>query len=309
MTSFAYFSGIPKGLDKLWIIGDNYVASTYQQYFIRKDSYMKGQFEVSAFFNNALAQNRDVLGRIKNAITTAFNQQNSIPKIITIILESDLANSLPRGECDQTTYLIYSKIVKNLATHVERSIEAMKEKLPGKCVREGYPHVLWIQPVLHDGFKVHEEYRRKTFIQALDEVIPRFQGMSTLELKQAWEASNPRLLIDRPQVFTSEGNALLWEAIDRTVKYCDAKFFKSLDYIKCPSCYERIDVKMQQQRQRERRSEQSATATGTAHSREDYQQESSRVHHQRFNYSRRPPYFQPHRYQWRRGNNRGFYRR
>ena len=47
------FSGDVKGPDKLWIIGDDFIANTFKQYF--RDSadnahYCKGNFEITSFF-------------------------------------------------------------------------------------------------------------------------------------------------------------------------------------------------------------------------------------------------------------------
>ena len=259
LTKFSFFIiiGTPKGYDKVWLIGDDFVAQTYQQYFVRmetKDSYIKQNFEVSAFFNNALAFNRSSIGRLQNALAAAINQQNILPKLVVYILENDVINCLPKEECEETTLLIYKKVFRSMATFTERAFATLHESLPAKCMREGYPHILWIQPIIHDDLKLHDEFRRKTFKQAMTEVVPEFTGMSTLELKQIWdESDSTQLLPNKPRLLSAKGNCTVWRAIDRTVKYCDTTIFKSLEFIRCPTCFDRIGVKMMQRQQREKK--------------------------------------------------------
>ena len=94
---YTHFSGEVKGLNYLWVIGDEFVRNSYEDFFGRKsapESYARQNFEVRAFFAPVNAATRSVLARIKNAIIYALNEQPQLPMLITIIIDDDVIKNV-----------------------------------------------------------------------------------------------------------------------------------------------------------------------------------------------------------------------
>ena len=240
-----YIPGAARGIDKLWIIGDDFVSRNLQQYYLDTkpdSSYVRNNFEVSGFYNNSFALNRSVSSRIQNAVVTAFNQQNLLPKIIVIILEDNLINNITKEESIEVTNLVYTRVIKNLAVKIRRLIAEFKEKLPPKANRASWPKVIWITPVTHDDMRKSEKKRRRMFTEAMRQEIECQDNMVALDLKQIWDPADSTLYQGTTRRFTADGLKKYWIAVDRTIKFGETKYFRMKEVIKCPYCAERIDV-------------------------------------------------------------------
>ena len=150
-------------------------------------SYVRNNFEVSGFYNNSLSLNRSVSSRVQQAVATAFNQQNLLPKLIVVILEDDFINNITREESEEVTKLVYTRLIKNLATKIKRMIAEFKEKLPPKANRASWPKVIWITPVIHTQMRKSEQKRRRIFGNAMLQEIECQDNMVALHLKQSVE--------------------------------------------------------------------------------------------------------------------------
>ena len=109
-------------------------------------------------------------------------------------------------------------------TEHERGIATYKENLSAKSTHPDYPHILWIQSPYHDNFSTNQE--RFKFNRCLEEAVKFHSHVSTLPLKKVWDAKNGNLYIKDCQRFATDGYLDYWEAVDRTVHYCDSIMLK-----------------------------------------------------------------------------------
>ena len=86
-----------KGLRKLWMLGDNFIAETYKKFFKKasNDFFMKEQFEVMPFCSSKFSdRNTNMLSRILNSLITALNSKSQLPDYLLVILDNDLIKYL-----------------------------------------------------------------------------------------------------------------------------------------------------------------------------------------------------------------------
>ena len=112
------------------------------------------------------------------------------------------------------------KILNYVMTEHDHSIATFKEFLPAKAVCSHYPHILWIQAPLHNGFKNND--LRRMFNACLDDVIRLHTNTHTLMLKRVWDPKNHNLFILESGCFMAEGMRDYWEAVDHTACYFDS---------------------------------------------------------------------------------------
>ena len=85
---------------------------------------------------------------------------------------------------------------------------------------------MWIKAPYHVNFANNSE--RDKFNNSLDRMVKFNTGVKSLELKKVWNYSDTNLYIKESRRFTSAGYMAYWEAIDRTVKYCDTILAKKV---------------------------------------------------------------------------------
>ena len=233
-SNFHLLTGSAKGIDKLWIIGDDFVAASYVRIasnFLRQgNSYIKDNFEISAFFHNAGAQNKSVMGRMRNALTTAFNTQTTLPKMIAVISEKDIMNQIRISKSDQDNNIdmenIYARMTKYMVNQIERTIATFKEHLPTKANRDNWPQVIWLGATYHSNYQ-DDNLDRKMFNQALEKEVKQHPHMNFLEFRQSWDRNDRSLCIPLSHKLSADGQKAYWAAFDRTIKYADMIHFKS----------------------------------------------------------------------------------
>ena len=171
------------------------------------------------------------MGRITNALITAFNRQNTLPKIIAMVVEDDFIRQIKLTSDDKemkvSSRYIINRLSKYLVHQVERTIEVFKENLPPKACRENWPHIAWIFPTQSVNYKNN---KWRAYLQdAIEEEIKHHKWMSAFELRQLWSRDNPILVSSQSNTITSDGYLTYWKAFDRTMKYCDTLRFKSVE--------------------------------------------------------------------------------
>ena len=179
-----------------------------------------------------MSENPSIVGRISNLLTQAAEMKICsrllpLPKLIVVVLDDAIVNVLSEKNC--STHRIskpISKLLNHIMTEYSRAIAFLKEFLPAKSVREGYPHLLWIQAPLHDNFAKTNNDLRYKFNQCLEEAVHFHSNMSTLELKRVWNPKDATLYLKDSQHFTADGYRTYWEAVNCTVRYCDSVLLK-----------------------------------------------------------------------------------
>ena len=218
----------------MWFFTDEF-GKSFEKFFqirLQDDGYAKRNFDVTGFTSGAFKDNPSVICRFANllntAVTTAIGKRiYPLPKIIVIVPDEDILNSLKEREAGLSKG--FSRLVKFIMTEYERNIASFKENLQNKSKKEGYPHFLWISAPLHDKFINNAE--RIKFNIAVEDVAKIHSNVTSLELKKIW---NPKdgSLVEHGKL-TNNGLKSYWEAVDKTVRYCDSvilkkKFLKKL---------------------------------------------------------------------------------
>ena len=226
--------------DRCWILGDEFGCHSFEQYFQGRrstdyNSCIKVHFDVSGYFNNNFSDNPSVISRMSNLVANAhskrFDNNNRIwplPKIVVIVPENALFagfNNDLKGVMKQ-----FARILNFIMTEHERNLASFKEHLPAQCLKDRYPHILWIQPPQHDNFP--DSKLRFKFNKALEDCIKLHSHVSMLILKKVWNPQNEGLFLESCNRFSADGYTVYWEAIDRTVRYLDSIMLEKLDKAK-----------------------------------------------------------------------------
>ena len=186
------------------------------------DGYVKSHFDVSSWSNNSYSDNPSVIGRMANLLKSATTTHVGkrllpLPKIIVVVPDADILDTL-KGAPREGQSKALGMLVKFIMTEHERGISSFKESLPAKAKKEGYPHILWILAPKHNNFENNDE--RERFNRTVEDMAKYHCNISALELKKIWDP-NDKSLFENGR-FTSQGFRSYWEAVDRTVRYCDA---------------------------------------------------------------------------------------
>ena len=234
IKSFCVPSGIARGVDRLWIIGDKFAAKTYQQYFrdmgktpvqvnVIENFYSIENFEVSGFFN-ATCHNSSAIGRVINSLVAAFNKYVELPKIIAVVLDDDVIKNNPIvNHKKMLVREFYTRLIKYMCNMTRRMIKSIKEKLPKKALKnEDWPYVMWIVPPEHTNFENNR--LRQIFGNVMEQEVRCFDKMYALRLKQVWHKDDPALVSTDTHEFLPEGHRQYWQAVDRSIRFADFKF-------------------------------------------------------------------------------------
>ena len=106
-------------------------------------------FEVHEFSSRSYSSlNKSCIGRITNELIVALNENNTLPKLIVVIVDNDFLRDMK-----DPIYYNIKRISSWLITQFERNIAAYKDYLPIRLKKTHIPHVLWIQPPEHKDFE------------------------------------------------------------------------------------------------------------------------------------------------------------
>ena len=218
--------------DRLWFFMDEFGNKSFEKYARNMDGYVRSHFDSTGFSNNNFSENPSTIGRLGNllkvaAATTVGKKYWPLPKIIVVVPDDDIIKCFTDTDASGLTKAM-SRMINYIMTEFERGVISFKESLPAKCKKESYPYFLWIQSPFHDGFSNNTE--RFKFNKALEDITKSHSNVSALELKKIWDPRNSALVKDNR--FTAEGFKQYWEAVDRTIRYCDSIILKKKTYRK-----------------------------------------------------------------------------
>ena len=129
----------------------------------------------------------------------------------------------------------------------EKLIQVQKEHLPPKAQRVSQPHIMWIKTPFHNCFSEANNDARSRFNTCLCHTCKYNDNVSVLQLKQVWQPTDSSLYVKHAERFTNEGIRTYWDAMDRTVKFCDTTIMKRIfkteykpshTHIKCHNIYQ-----------------------------------------------------------------------
>ena len=184
---------------------------------------------MSGFFNNFTSDNPSVVARLAGALNVRMSCQFNgkllpLPKLVIIVPDDNLIKILSKGENTPGYAKPQNRIINYIMTQHQRSIATFRETLPAKCVRSGYPHILWIQAPIQCNFR--NNALRHKFNKCLEDCVKIHPDVSTLALKCVWDKDDMTLFVEESQRFTANRFKTYWEAVDQTVCYLDSVVLK-----------------------------------------------------------------------------------
>ena len=156
-----------------------------------------------------------------------------LPKLIVFVLDDDLIRLFTKelkSEAEEADIHLsgfskpMTRVLNHIMTHLERSIASFKENLPAKCLQAGFPQILWIHPPSHVLFSNNS--LRYKFGKCLEELAKIHDNTFSLMLKKVWDPNDKNLYMADRKRYTVAGFRSYWEAVDKTIRYCDAVLLK-----------------------------------------------------------------------------------
>ena len=185
--------------------------------------YAPNTFELTTICRGNDSRNPSTISRLVNCLTRTLNNTLKLPKWIFFIPESDILDSL-----QHTGYGVsgeYGRLINWLMCQVNNSILDLKRVLPYKSKKNNWPYVIWILPSLHISYNDFE--LRKKFIRSLRIAAKNYDNMGVISLKQGWNWKDDQIFNKTTQKFKRNGLNILWNSIDRAMRYADTKMIRS----------------------------------------------------------------------------------
>ena len=207
-----------RGRDPLWIIGDEFSSRTSHSLLNldEEECFTTRNFETTITAANRFSNYQsNALVRIRNSLVKTINDRAELPKFLIFILEDDLIKNLGYNRTGAESG--YSRVIDWLITEIKDVIEKAKQIMPEKALRADYPYILWICPTSHMWYE--NNHSRKLFSTVLDKAVSEQKGMAALKLRQLWSDTNESLFKDKYAPLTERGIEILWQSIDKTIRY------------------------------------------------------------------------------------------
>ena len=180
------------GYEKVWFIGDNFAHQSFERFMKGNkkedgsyNTFTYQNFEVKGFFSYENSYERWAISRMRNALVTALNEHNSLPKLIVVIPDDDIIRDLRHVKSKMTKKL--EKKTNWITRQMFRVISSYKDLLPQKAKRQSIPHVLWISPPTLRNFGEYNNENREKFTICLETAVDKQPNMSTLKLIKNWD--------------------------------------------------------------------------------------------------------------------------
>ena len=243
---YSILVGFTRGYEKAWFLSDDFGHSSFEEFYFQRDmahytGYVWHHFEVSGFMtNSARSIDSNIISRMRSMLVGAIRDQKLFPKVIVMVPDMDIVNYLLQRNA--TSSYVMGKTLYWLMNEFRKIISGYKDQLPPKAKKATYPHIIWIQAPCHNSFpKAYKDLRQK-FNLCLSKIRKLHLNTSVLELKKIWDPEDSTLVLPGSETLTAKGKVTYWEAVDRTVKYCDtttlhkeaAKEFKDREQGKMP---------------------------------------------------------------------------
>ena len=148
-----------------------------------------------------------------------------IPKIIVVVMDDDIIKLF--HDYQEGLSKGMGRVIDNIMIGFDRTIACHKDYLDDKSKKENYPLFLWIQAPRHKSFSNNAE--RIKFNKCLDRMSSYHANTRSLQLKKIWDAEDSTLFVKESRRFTAKGLDAYWEAVDKTIKYCDTLLMKKMN--------------------------------------------------------------------------------
>ena len=216
----------PNAAEKLWIVGDKFVATSAKENFMNR-TMMKGyantNFDVTIMTGNYLsdAYRHSPIARIRNAVVNLVNKQLCLPKWIIIVPENGVISGQNYNKIKDGPTLFYGSLLEWCMTSHDKLFEDFKRHFTTPALKHGWPHIMWVLPSLHVQWS--NINARKKFNRSLVKVAASHESTITVDLETNWNFNDTNYVIPFNQRFTSDGYATYWQAMDQVIKWADTK--------------------------------------------------------------------------------------
>ena len=214
-TAFlTFFSENLKAINKIWLLGDNFLAETYRKNFKKAGDinfFMKKNFDVNPFCSSRFSdRNVNTVSHILYSFVSAVNNKVYLPAYLVIILDDDLIEFIGYKKYGVST--MYGTWIEYLAKEIVKLIDFRWNELPVASKLEHKTQIYWVEPVMHCNFDVDNRQMRDKFTACLDSVSKIYDNMRCLKIRNPWDHNDSNLVINSR--LTKLGMATYWHTID-----------------------------------------------------------------------------------------------
>ena len=185
------------------------------------DAFVTQNFETNIIAGNNRSSCKNILSRFLNSFTNTYNMHITIPKWVVIVVEDDIIKTLKPENLDD-----FKRVTDFLMSTFEKIIRSVTDDLPFKANKYQWPHLLFIEPTLHQNFKNNNA--RKMMIECLHKSALTHDRTVVLPLKSKdWTYSNPELFNPSRLAHSHNGFKAFWQSFDHTVRFADVKLMRN----------------------------------------------------------------------------------
>ena len=181
------FSDDVKGILKLWIIGDNFVATSIRNYFKKATfpSFIKDNFHWEAFCSSRFNdKNTNMLSRLQNTFALAVDKSERQPEYILVILDDDLISYLDFKGLGFASMI--SPWCEWLVQTIGQMIAKRADLLSKKALVVDGTQIYWTSATRSMYFKDGDDNSRMKFNNCMELVVKPLSNMRRIMLKEHW---------------------------------------------------------------------------------------------------------------------------
>ena len=209
-----------EGIEQCWLFGDNFLASTYRECFLKTTDewFIKENFEVEKFCNSRFTStNQNILSRLQITFVKAIEEKVKLLKMIIVMLHSDLISELAANESMPAT--VIGTCLEWLVNEMSGAIKQHSKDLPKKAKRDLDLIIYWLA-LPHSKYLSFQT--RSLFAKCnnvLESVMKTQVNMRMIKLKNDWNIDNPDYINMTAEKLSKNGEFALWKAMDASVKF------------------------------------------------------------------------------------------
>ena len=206
-----------KGISKLWILGDNFMAETFRKY-VKKASYdlfLKNNFDIMAYCSGKYSdKNVNTLSRLVNSFTQAMNTKFYLPEYLIIFIDDDLIEYLQYKRYNIASLL--GPWIEYLCQFIAESLQDRRQQLPLKARQKLPTQVYWVEAVSHSNFDYIDQQAREIFSKCIEANCKIHENMRILKIREFWDKTDDNLVISNK--LTKLGISAYW-IVDASLQF------------------------------------------------------------------------------------------
>ena len=191
------FSEDLKGISKVWLVGDNFLAESFRWNFKKStyQYYLKDHYEIIPYCSSQYSdRNMNALSRIVNSFIQGMNSKFYLPDFIIVFLDDDLIEYLGYKKVSLASLL--GPWIKYLAQFMVDAVHQRWNDLPTKARLPAKTQIYMVESVNHDNFKYQNQQARSTFSKCLEVTAKLHDSMRVLKIKDFWDRLDDNLVMN-----------------------------------------------------------------------------------------------------------------